>query len=251
MTKVLLNGYLGRMGRFISDLASQREDVEIAAGADVNESSENFGFNTYTSFADVKEDVDVIIDFSNPSALASLLEYATTNKVPAVICTTGLSEEQKASLNEASKVVPVFFSANMSIGINLVIELARKAAAILYPDFNIEVVEAHHNQKLDAPSGTALMIADGMKEVLDSDVYYEYNRAAKREKRPENEIGIHAIRAGTIVGEHEVIFGGEDEIITISHSARSRKIFANGSLNAAVFLADKEPGMYSMKEMID
>lgn len=167
-----------------------------------------------------------------------------------VICTTGYSDEQLAAIDRAAQSIPVFFSANMSIGVNLISELAKKAAEVLYPGFNIEIVEAHHNQKLDAPSGTALMIADEIASVLPEKVDYETNRAAKREKRPVDEIGIHAVRAGTIVGEHEVIFGGPDEVITLKHHAASRKIFANGALNAAAWLPGKPAGKYSMKDLI-
>ena len=251
MTNILLNGYLGRMGRVILELSREREDLEVIAGVDFKEpETEDFSFSTYTDFNDVSSKPDVIIDFSNPAALENLLSYAVPNNVPVVICTTGFSEEQLAAIEEASKSIPVFFSANMSIGVNLLSELAKKAAEILYPGFNIEIVEAHHNQKLDAPSGTALMIADEIASVLPEKVDYETNRAAKREKRPVDEIGIHAVRAGTIVGEHEVIFGGPDEVIKISHHAASRKIFANGALNAAAWLPGRPAGKYSMKDLI-
>lgn len=251
MTNVLLNGYLGRMGRVILELAKERDDLSVVAGVDyMLPDDERFPFSTYTDYSDIAETPDVIIDFSNPAALDSMLAYAVSSKTPIVICTTGFSDEQLAAIDEAAKTIPVFFSANMSIGVNLISELAKKAAEVLYPGFNIEIVEAHHNQKLDAPSGTALMIANEISSVLPEKVDYETNRAAKREKRPVNEIGIHAVRAGTIVGEHEVIFGGPDEVITIKHSAASRKIFANGALNAAAYLPGKEAGMYSMKDLI-
>ena len=251
MANVLLNGYLGRMGRVILDLAKERDDLSIVAGVDYQQpDDERFPFSTHTDYTDIAEDPDVIIDFSNPAALDSMLAYAVAQKTPIVICTTGFNEEQLAAIDEAAKTIPVFFSANMSIGVNLISELAKKAAEVLYPGFNIEIVEAHHNQKLDAPSGTALMIADEIASVLPEQVDYETNRAAKREKRPVNEIGIHAVRAGTIVGEHEIIFGGPDEVVKISHHAASRKIFANGALNAAAFLAGKAAGKYSMKDLI-
>lgn len=251
MTNVLLNGYLGRMGRVILELAKERDDLSVVAGVDyMQPDDERFPFSTYTDYSDIAETPDVIIDFSNPAALDSMLAYAVSSKTPIVICTTGFSDEQLAAIDEAAKTIPVFFSANMSIGVNLISELAKKAAEVLYPGFNIEIVEAHHNQKLDAPSGTALMIANEIASVLPEKVDYETNRAANREKRPVNEIGIHAVRAGTIVGEHEVIFGGPDEVITIKHSAASRKIFANGALNAAAYLPGKEAGKYSMKDLI-
>ncbi len=251
MTNILLNGYLGRMGRVILELSREREDLDVIAGVDFKApEDEVFSFATYTDFNDVTAKPDVIIDFSNPAALEKILSYAVSNEVPVVICTTGFSEEQLAAIDEAAKSIPVFFSANMSIGVNLLSELAKKAAEILYPGFNIEIVEAHHNQKLDAPSGTALMIANEIASVLPEKVDYETNRAAKREKRPVDEIGIHAVRAGTIVGEHEVIFGGPDEVIKISHHAASRKIFANGALNAAAWLPGRPAGKYSMKDLI-
>jgi len=250
MTKVLINGYLGRMGAFLIDLASERDDIEVVGGVDYKEPETSYPFATYTDYTAIAEKPDVIIDFSNPSALDNILAYALENNVPTILCTTGYSEEQLQKIEAASKKIAMFRSGNLSTGINLLIELAKKAASVLYPDFNIEVIEEHHNQKLDAPSGTALMIADEMSSVLDDDIDYEYDRQAKRGKRPVNEIGIHSIRGGTIVGEHEVIFAGPDEVIRISHSAASRKIFANGALNAAVFMNGKEPGMYSMKDVL-
>ncbi|MBR1704815.1 MAG: 4-hydroxy-tetrahydrodipicolinate reductase [Clostridia bacterium] len=251
MTNVLLNGYLGRMGRVILELSKEREDIEVTAGVDYKApETEVFSFSTYTDYENITAKPDVIIDFSNPAALDSILTYALNNEVPVVICTTGFNEEQLAAIDEASKTIPVFFSANMSIGVNLISELAKQAAEVLYPGFNIEIIEAHHNQKLDAPSGTALMIADEISSVLEDKVDYEFDRASKREKRPVNEIGIHAVRAGTIVGEHEVLFGGPDEVISIKHHAASRKIFANGALNAAAFLKGKPSGKYSMKDLI-
>lgn len=251
MTNIIVVGIFGRMGKVITDLVAEKEDVSIAAGVDVFAKDSNLPFPVYSSVTDVKEPADVIVDFSNPKALTPILSYATAHKMPVILCTTGYSEEQIAAIHKASEEIPVFFSANMSLGINLLSELAKKAAQILYPDYNIEIVEQHHNQKLDAPSGTALMIADEIKSVLPEDPAYEYNRHAKREKRPVNEIGIHSVRAGTIVGDHEVIFGGPDEIIKISHHAASRSIFANGALSAASYLKNQKPGMYSMKNMLE
>ncbi|MBR5753152.1 MAG: 4-hydroxy-tetrahydrodipicolinate reductase [Clostridia bacterium] len=251
MTNILLNGYLGRMGRVILELSKERDDLEVIAGVDYKvPEDEVFSFSTYTDYSSVETRPDVIIDFSNPAALDAVLGYALSENVPVILCTTGFSETQLAQIDEASKSVPVFFSANMSIGVNLIAELAKKAAEILYPGYNIEIVEAHHNQKLDAPSGTALMLANEIASVLPEKVDYETNRAAKREKRPIDEIGIHAIRAGTIVGEHEILFGGPDEVIKISHHAASRKIFANGALNAAAWIVGRPAGLYSMKDLI-
>jgi len=250
MTQILMNGCLGRMGLMITDSVSERDDCDIIAGIDYKSPKSPLAFPVYSHFDDVKEKPDVIIDFSNPSAIPSLLKYATENKIPAVICTTGLNEDILDEIHAASEIVPIFFSANMSIGVNLICELAKKAADILYPDYNIEIIEQHHNQKLDAPSGTALMIADEISSVLPKKPDYEYDRHSKREKRPVEQIGIHSVRAGTIVGEHEIIFGGKDEIVKISHSAMSREIFATGAINASIFLKDQTPGMYSMKDMI-
>lgn len=251
MINVLLNGYLGRMGQVILELAKEREDLEVIAGVDYKApETEVFSFSTYTDYTAIEKTPDVIVDFSNPAALGPMLAYAVSHSVPIVICTTGFNEEQLAAIEDASKSIPVFFSANMSIGVNLISELAKKAAEVLYPGFNIEIIEAHHNQKLDAPSGTALMIANEIASVLPEKVDYEYNRADKREKRPVDEIGIHAVRAGTIVGEHEVLFGGPDEVISIKHHAASRKIFANGALNAAAWLPGRPAGKYSMKDLI-
>lgn len=252
MTEIILNGYLGKMGRVIINSVSQRDDCTIVAGVDAfsDGTDSSFDFPVFSKIEDVDIHADVIVDFSHPSALDSVLKYAVAKKLPVVIATTGLTETQTDDIHAAADVIPVFYTANMSIGVNLICELAKKAASILYPDFNIEIIEQHHNQKLDAPSGTALMIANEISSVLDENVDYEYDRHLKREKRPQNEIGIHSVRAGTIVGEHEVIFGGKDEIVKISHTAMSKEIFATGALNAAIFIKDKKSGMYSMKEMI-
>ncbi len=252
MTEIILNGYLGKMGRVIMNSVAQRDDCKIVAGVDAFRDSSDFptSFPVFSKIKDVNMKADVIIDFSHPSALDGVLRYAVSRKLPVVIATTGLTETQADDIHAASEVIPVFYTANMSIGVNLLCELAKKAATLLYPDFNIEIIEQHHNQKLDAPSGTALMIANEISSVLDENVDYEYDRHLKREKRPQNEIGIHSVRAGTIVGEHEVIFGGKDEILKISHTAMSKEIFATGALNAAAFIKNREPGMYSMKEMI-
>lgn len=249
MTKILLSGCNGTMGKVITNLVAERNDCEIVAGLDVN-TTPNGIYPIFGNADDIDVKCDAIIDFSHPSALAGVLKYALKTQTPAVISTTGLSEEQINSIHLASSQVPIFFSANMSIGVSLISELAKKAASVLGNSFDIEIVEAHHNKKIDAPSGTALMLANAVSEGLDYTPNYEYNRHAKREKRTKNEIGIHAIRGGTIVGEHEIIFAGNDEIITISHSARSKSIFAVGSINAAVFISNKTPGMYSMKELV-
>ena len=253
MINILLSGCLGRMGANIIKCAQDDERVNIVAGVDKNDPPEDFGFPVYKSFSEIRPDTkfDVIIDFSNPSTLTSLLDIATKRKTPAVIATTGLSDDQKELLKSASQSIAVFSSANMSIGISLITELSKTAAKVLGPAFDIEILEAHHAGKLDAPSGTALMIADGVSSVLDESPEYIYDRHNRREKRPKNEIGIHSIRGGTIVGEHEVIFAGHDEMIYIKHTALSREIFAVGAINAAVYLTTKEPGLYSMTDMIN
>lgn len=249
MTKIILSGCFGHMGKVITDCVSKRADCEIVAGVDIG--SGTAVYPVFKSFSDVNVDADVIVDFSHPSVLNGLLEFAVAKKMPAVIATTGLSDEQVAKIHETAKEVPLFFSANMSIGISLISELAVKAARVLEGSFDIEIVEAHHNQKIDAPSGTALMLANSISDALTEKPHYEFDRHSKRQKRDKNEIGIHAIRGGTIVGEHEIIFAGLDEIIKISHSARSRELFAVGAVNAALYLKGKEPGFYSMKQLID
>lgn len=249
MVKIILSGCSGKMGHVITKCVENKENCEIVAGVDINKCDAPYPI--FASFSEIDVDADVIIDFSHPSVLASLLEYCKKNKMPAVIATTGLSDEQKKEIEDTSKEVPMFFSANMSIGVNLISELAAKAARVLEGSFDIEIVEAHHNQKIDAPSGTALMLADSISDALTNKPTYEFDRHSKRAKRDPNEIGIHSIRGGTIVGEHEVIFAGLDEIITISHSARSKDLFAVGAVNAAAFLKGKSAGMYSMKHLVD
>lgn len=249
MTKIILCGANGKMGHVIQSVVAGRDDCEIVAGVDIN--TESNGFPVYSTFGEIKETADVIIDFSNPALLDSMLAYSKQNKVPVVIATTGYDDTQKAEIENAAKETAVFFTYNMSMGINLLATLAKKATAVLGKEFDIEIVEKHHNQKIDAPSGTALMLADAICEEIDDNMKYEYDRHSKREKRSKNEIGIHSVRGGTIVGEHEIIFAGRDEIITLSHSARSKEIFAVGAVNAAVFMSGKDSGMYSMKDLID
>ena len=249
MTRIILSGALGKMGKAITACVDNRNDCEIVAGIDL--ATEECNFPIFKSFNDINVDADVIIDFSHPSVLNDLLAFAKEKKIPAVIATTGLNDEQIEDIKNASKVVPLFFSANMSIGVSLVSELAKKAAKVLQGSFDIEIVEAHHNQKIDAPSGTALMLADSISEALDEKPIYEFDRHSKRMKRTKNEIGIHAVRGGTIVGEHEIIFAGPDEVIKISHSAYSKQLFANGSVNAGLFLVGKEPRFYSMKDLVN
>lgn len=253
MTGIILSGCNGKMGKAVTKSIAETDNCEIICGIDIYCESLS-GYPVFSSPALIPDDLtakaDVIIDFSNPAALAGLLEYAVKNSIPAVISTTGLNDAQINLITDASKKIPVFFSANMSLGVNLVCELAKKAAAVLGNSFDIEIIEMHHNQKIDAPSGTALMIADSIKEELDENTKYEYDRHSKREKRNKNEIGIHAVRGGTITGEHQVIFAGLDEIITISHSARSKELFATGAISAAKFICGKSAGLYKMSDMI-
>lgn len=254
MTGILLSGAFGKMGKAVCAKVEESKDFQIIAGIDVFDGKSD-DFPVYKSFDAVPESVtnriDVVIDFSNPSAFSGLLDFIVKNKKPAVIATTGLSEEQIVKMKSAAYEVPIFFSANMSLGVNLICELAKKAAKALGDDFDIEILEMHHNQKIDAPSGTALMIADCISSELDEQPDYVFDRASKREKRSKNEIGIQSVRAGNIVGEHQVIFAGKDEVITLSHSARSKTLFASGALSAAKMIAGKENGLYSMKELID
>ncbi|MGI6546009.1 MAG: 4-hydroxy-tetrahydrodipicolinate reductase [Fastidiosipilaceae bacterium] len=248
--RILLSGCCGRMGRVITGIANNREDCEVVAGLD-RVLDPNLPFPVFANSADCDVDYDVLIDFSNPSALPGVIDLSKRTGKPLVVATTGLSERETADLNRLSQTNAVFTSANMSLGINILIKLARDAAKTLYPDFNIEIIEAHHNQKVDAPSGTALMIADEIKDALDDEaVFYRYERQSFREKRVANEIGISAIRGGTIVGEHDVMFAGSQEVLTIKHSAQSREVFGEGAIAAALFLHGKKPGHYDMNDLI-
>lgn len=251
MVKAVICGAQGKMGRVLNDIISKRNDIEIIGGIDINDTTPYADFEIFKSPSELKEKPQVIIDFSHPSALDGLCEYCLTNGVPLVIATTGYSDEQKNLIRKVSEQIPVFFTFNMSVGINLLCSLAKKAAAILGGQFDIEIVEKHHNQKIDAPSGTALMLADALNETLDNKMRYVYDRHSVRQKREKSEIGIHAIRGGTIVGEHDIIFAGRDEVITLSHHAASKEVFAVGAVNAAVFIAGKPAGLYDMKDVID
>jgi len=237
------------MGQVITRLAEQYDDLSIVAGYDIADSGKN-PYPVYPDLSKCSIRPDVLIDFSNPAALESLLTFATSREIPVVIATTGHSQTQARMLKKSSEIIPVFHSANMSLGINLLIGLVKKAAKLLQTSFDIEIVEKHHNQKIDAPSGTALAIADAVNSVLDQKNEYVYDRHSRRKKRSRNEIGIHAIRGGTIVGEHSVIFAGNDEIIEIKHSALSKEIFATGALSAARFIIGKKPGMYDMNDLV-
>lgn len=250
MLKIALSGCNGRMGRVITDICSKKENMKIVAGFDVN-AVKLSDFPVYADPFEFSGAADVVIDFSNPASTSHLLEYCIQNRTPVVICTTGHSPEQLAQIGAAAGKIPVFRSGNMSIGINLMLDLLKKCASVLGDGYDVEIVEAHHNQKLDAPSGTALMLADAVSSALPYDAQYEYDRHERREKRPPHEIGIHSIRGGTIVGEHSVMFCGRDEVIEIKHSAHSREVFAVGAVDAAAFLAAQTaPGLYDMSYVI-
>ncbi|MEG0693441.1 MAG: 4-hydroxy-tetrahydrodipicolinate reductase [Oscillospiraceae bacterium] len=250
MINILLCGANGKMGRVIENCISSREDMQVVAGVDINDKV-YAGFPIYSSVMDCREKVDVIIDFSHPTLLSPLMNYATTNQVPIVLATTGYSDDQIKFIKESAKNVAIFFTFNMSLGVNLLLDLAKKATAVLGNQFDIEIIEKHHNQKIDAPSGTAIMIANAINEAAGERYQYEYDRHSKRQKRPKNEIGMHAIRGGTIVGEHEVIFAGRDEVLTLTHSATSKEVFAVGAVNAAAFLNGKPAGIYDMKDLLN
>ena len=249
MVEVILHGCNGRMGQMLSELISKDEEMKVVAGIEPSGEAKN-DYPVYKSFDELKETADVIIDFSTASAIDGLLDYCEKTHTPLVLCSTGLSEAQLGRVERLAKVSAVLVSANMSLGINVLLKLLKNVTKTLYGnDFDIEIVEKHHNQKLDAPSGTALALADVMKEELD-DISYNLDRSKVRKKRERNEIGISAVRGGTIVGEHEVIFAGTDEVIEIKHTAYSRAIFAKGAMSAAKFLSGKSAGKYSMSDVI-
>lgn len=248
-TRIILSGACGRMGKAVSDAAATSDVCEIVCGVDVA-ASDTLPYPVYASFADITEEADVIVDFSHHSAAGAVLDYATANNIPAVIATTGHTDDECAYMEKAAENIAVFYSRNMSIGINLTIALAKKAASILGTSFDIEIVEEHHAKKLDAPSGTALMIADAIRDTLDTETQYVYDRHLERRERAVGEIGIHSVRGGSIVGEHEVIFAGKDEVVRIHHSAFSREVFAKGALSAATYLIGKSAGLYNMENML-
>lgn len=250
MINIAISGANGKMGKVIANVIAGREDCKAVAGIDIN-TAENGEFPVVAEPAFLPVKPDVIIDFSHPSSLDKLLDYCMTNNVPVVVATTGYSDEQIAKIKAAAEQIPVFFSFNMSLGINLLANLAKTAAKLLGGQFDIEIVEKHHNQKIDAPSGTAIMLGNAINGVLDDKYHYEYDRHAHRMKREKYEIGMHAIRGGTIVGEHDIIFAGRDEVITLSHHAASKEVFAVGAVNAAVFLAEQSAGLYDMSNVID
>ena len=238
------------MGYAIREALKREPDrYDLVAGFDLKPDS-SLPFPVYQTPSDFPGTADVLIDFSHPSALNGLLDYAKTNGVALVLASTGYSDEETAKIKSAASEIPIFFTANMSIGINLMRELAKKAVSVLGDQYDVEIIEKHHNQKIDAPSGTALMLAESINEASGYKYSYVYDRHSVRKKRDKAEIGIHSVRGGTIVGEHEIIFAGRDEVITLSHSAASKEVFAVGAVNAAVFVASKPAGLYSMADMI-
>lgn len=250
MVKIIMKGCNGKMGQVITDLVREDEEAVIVAGLDRVDNREN-GYPVYQTLEDCDIDADVLIDFSSVHGLEDMLKVAAKRKLPIVLCTTGFSAEQIHLIEETSSQIPILRSANMSMGINTIMKVLKAVSKVLADsNFDIEIVERHHNQKVDAPSGTALALADVIKEALDEDYRYVYDRSQTREKRTKQEIGISAVRGGTIVGEHDVIFAGTDEVIEIKHTAYSKAIFANGAVQAAKFLAGKKPGMYDMSQVI-
>ena len=252
MVKIALNGCNGRMGKVLAELISKRDDCTVAYGIDVT-GGENGVFPVYTKVEEVpaEADADVIIDFSHPLAVRKLLDFAKDRNIPSVVATTGIPKADMAYLYEVSNKTAIFHSANMSVGICLLKALAKKAAVFLGEDFDIEIVERHHNQKLDAPSGTALAIADAINNACDEKYEYIYDRHSRSAKRGKTEIGISAVRGGSIIGDHEVIFAGNNEVIEVNHKAQSRNVFADGAVKAALFLSGKPAGLYCMESMID
>ena len=249
MTDITICGACGKMGRVIYDIISARNDCRVVSGVD--KVGESYGdFPVYNKISKLESKPDVIIDFSHPSMLDDLLEYCLTNGVAAVIATTGYSQEQISKIHKAAESIPIFFTFNMSLGINLLADLAKRAVKVLGDQFDIEIVEKHHNQKIDAPSGTAIMLGEAINAEAGNKYNYVYDRHSVRAKRTKNEIGMHAIRGGTIVGEHEIIFAGRDEVITLKHEAHSKSVFAVGSVNAAMFLKGKPAGLYAMSDLL-
>mgnify|MGYP003372459658 CR=1 FL=1 len=250
MVRAIMHGCNGKMGQVISGLAKADEQIEIVAGIDRYMGINN-DYPVFDSIEKCDVEADVVIDFSNAAAVDALLEYCVEKALPVVLCTTGLSEEQLAKVEEAAGKTAVLKSANMSLGINLLMKLLQDAAKVLGPaGYDIELVEKHHNQKVDAPSGTALALADSINEALDQEYTYEYDRSQVRQKRDQKEIGISAVRGGTIVGDHEVIFAGVDEVIEFKHTAYSKSVFGKGAVEAAKFLAGKPAGRYDMSDVI-
>ena len=250
MTKMIMHGCNGRMGHVIADLVKEDEDIQVVAGVDAF-GENNYEFPVFKSLSECNVEADVIVDFSNASAVDGLLDHAVSKNIPVVLCSTGLSKEQLAKVEEASSKVAILRSANMSVGVNALLKVLKEVSPLFAEaGFDIEIVEKHHNQKLDAPSGTAIALADAINDSFDDKYEYTYDRSQRREKRRPKEIGISAVRGGTIVGDHDVIFAGHDEVVTFSHRAYSRAIFGKGAITAAKFLAGKPAGMYDMADAL-
>ncbi len=250
MVKMIMHGCNGRMGHVIVDLVAADDAIEIVAGVDAYGES-TYSFPVFKTLSECNVDADVIVDFSNASAVDGLLDHCAAKGIPVVLCSTGLSEEQLSKVKDTSNKVAILKSANMSVGVNALIKVLKEVSPMFAAaGFDIEIVEKHHNQKLDAPSGTAIALADSINESLSGEYDFVYDRSTRREKRPVKEIGISAVRGGTIVGDHDVIFAGQDEVVTLSHRAYSRAIFGKGAIEAAKFLAGKGPGMYDMSDVL-
>ncbi len=250
MVRIMIHGCNGAMGQAVGSLAKGREDVAIVAGIDIN-ALPSGGYPVFGSLEECDIKADVVVDFSSAKAVDHVLAYCAARGLPLVLCTTGLSRDQEKSVGEAAKKAAILRSANMSLGINLLLKLVQDAARVLAgAGFDMEIVEKHHNQKLDAPSGTALALADAINEAMGHGYHYQYDRTARREKRDPREIGVQSVRGGSIVGEHDVIFAGQDEVVTFCHSAYSKAVFAKGALEAARFLAGKGPGLYTMADVV-
>lgn len=248
MLKIILSGACGKMGRVIAEAVKNDSNCEIIAGVDIS-CGDGLDFPVYQNFSALPK-ADVIIDFSHPSVLDNLLNFAISNNIPTVVATTGFNDSEIEKIKAAANQIPLFFTFNMSLGVNLLVSLAKKATEVLGDSFDIEIIEKHHNQKIDAPSGTAIMLANAINEQMDNGMIYEYDRHSKRQKRAKNEIGMHSVRGGTIVGEHEVIFAGDNEVVSLKHQAFSKNVFAFGAIKAAKFLADKPIGIYDMNDVI-
>ncbi len=250
MVRIIMHGCNGKMGQVITGLVADDPNAQIVAGIDIADNRDN-GYPVFTDIKKCDVAADVIVDFAAAAAVDALLDYSVEKQIPVVLCTTGLSDEPLARVKESSKKVAILKSANMSLGINTLMKLLKDAANVFAPaGYDIEIVEKHHNQKVDAPSGTAIALADSINEARGGEYEYVYDRSQVRKKRDKKEIGISAVRGGTIVGEHEVIFAGIDEVIEFKHTAYSKSVFAKGAVEAAKFLAGKPAGMYDMADVI-
>jgi len=248
MVRILLNGCNGKMGKVISEMAKTSKTISIVCGVDKNTS--NLNYPTYSHINECEEEIDVILDFSRPDSLDELCQYSKEKNIPIVFCTTGYTKDQLSKIHSLSEEVAVFHSANMSIGVNIINNMLKTVSNMLYKDFDIEIIEKHHNQKVDAPSGTALLLANTIKDSIDEDTFFTNGRNGSC-KRDHKEIGIHAIRGGNIIGDHEIIFAGIGECIEIKHTAISREVFAIGALKACEFMYKKEKGKYNMDDVVN